>query len=136
MTRLSDWHSRLHAYIAEVRDLPFRWGEQDCTTFVAGAVAAMTGRFPGAELRGYTTYAEGLERLHAAGYIDHIDLAASLFDEVRNKAMANVGDIAAVDSGDGTLALGIVGGANILLVSPERGLWFCDRSAAKRVFRV
>lgn len=44
MKRFEDWPERLVAYVDAHRDTPFVWGENDCATFAAGAVAALTGR--------------------------------------------------------------------------------------------
>lgn len=41
--RLPDWPERLAAYIEQRRHVPFAWGDNDCASFAAGAVAAMTG---------------------------------------------------------------------------------------------
>lgn len=40
--RLPDWPERLAAYIEQRRHQPFAWGSNDCATFAAGALAAMT----------------------------------------------------------------------------------------------
>ncbi len=41
--RRPDWQQRLSKYL-EVREcVPFAWGSNDCCTFAAGAVEAMTG---------------------------------------------------------------------------------------------
>ena len=42
--RNEDWPERLHEYIESRRDMPFAWGTNDCVTFAAGAILAMTGR--------------------------------------------------------------------------------------------
>lgn len=41
--RLPDWPERLAGYLQACRAVPFAWGTQDCATFAAGAVSAMTG---------------------------------------------------------------------------------------------
>lgn len=43
MKRREDWAERLHDYLDERRDVPFAWGTNDCASFAAGAVQAMTG---------------------------------------------------------------------------------------------
>lgn len=42
--RLPNWPHLLAAYIDATRFLVFRWGANDCCTFTAGAVLAITGR--------------------------------------------------------------------------------------------
>lgn len=60
MMRLPCWPERLAALIEARRETPFRWGAQDCCTFAADAVLAMTGRDPIAPWRGtYASEAEG-----------------------------------------------------------------------------
>lgn len=41
--RLPDWPERLYAYIESRRRRPFAWGDNDCVTFAAGGVVAITG---------------------------------------------------------------------------------------------
>jgi hypothetical protein len=41
--RAHDWPERLVEYIDSRANMPFAWGPNDCCTFAAGAVAAMTG---------------------------------------------------------------------------------------------
>ncbi|MEN9806089.1 MAG: hypothetical protein RL756_597 [Pseudomonadota bacterium] len=43
MMRLKDWPERLAAFMDERRSMPFGWVTNDCSTFAADAVAAMTG---------------------------------------------------------------------------------------------
>ena len=50
--RRPDWPIRLNEYIVSTRDKKFRYGRHDCTTFISGAVKAMTGVDPMAEFRG------------------------------------------------------------------------------------
>jgi hypothetical protein len=42
--RLPDWPTRLDAHVHAHRARPFTWGPQDCVSFAAGAVAAITGQ--------------------------------------------------------------------------------------------
>lgn len=42
MRRREDWPERLADYLDAGRDAPFAWGENDCATFAAGAIAAIT----------------------------------------------------------------------------------------------
>lgn len=41
--RRPDWPERLATYIEARRHLPFEWGPNDCASFAAGGVRAMTG---------------------------------------------------------------------------------------------
>jgi hypothetical protein len=131
--RYPDWQTRLAAYLAEVRDVPFAYGFNDCALFVAGAVKAMTGDDPARGLRGYRTMAGGQKKLKDAGFADHVALAASLLPTIP-LFEAMPGDVVAVKV-EGGLALGIVQGRMIYLVTPE-GLGLVPRSEAVRAFRV
>ncbi|MBP7548681.1 MAG: hypothetical protein KA761_00225 [Gemmatimonadaceae bacterium] len=46
MIRLPDWPERLASLVASKRDVPFEWGVNDCSTFAADAVEAVTGVRP------------------------------------------------------------------------------------------
>lgn len=91
--RLPDWEVRLAAYLEALRLRRFAWGEHDCCTFAAGAVAAMTAVDPMAEFRGRYTTAIGSARAlrrYGAG-----TLAATLdikFERISH-ALAQRGDI-------------------------------------------
>lgn len=134
MTRLPDWRQRLLLHVEAARRKPFAYGRHDCATFAAGAVAAMTGVDPAAELRGrYSTLTGGLKAVRRAGYLDAVDMVRAQFEEV-SPAMAQVGDIAVVETEEGP-ALGIVQGPAIFVLRPE-GLGVLSLLDAKRAFRV
>lgn len=64
MIRVSDWQTRLSAYLQAASFRPFEYGVQDCGLFVAGAVEAMTGVDVAAELRGrYRTRGQAFDRI-------------------------------------------------------------------------
>lgn len=50
--RHPDWPERLAAFIEARRHVPFAWGSNDCATFAADALVALTGADPMAALRG------------------------------------------------------------------------------------
>lgn len=52
MKRLDGWERRLHALIAARRFTPFAVGANDCASFAADAVIALTGADPMADRRG------------------------------------------------------------------------------------
>lgn len=138
VTRLSDWRIRLETYLHEVWREPFVYGSHDCGLFAAGAVKAMTGEDFGEGYRGgYKTLTGALRKLKMAGFANHADLAASLFDEVHPSA-AQVGDLAAIKVSDaGHYALGVVQGARIYVLRHDQlGLGTVDLLDADRAFRV
>lgn len=113
-TRFPDWEARLHAYLEPLHALPFAWGQHDCCTFSAGAVAAMTGVDPMPEFRDAYTTATGSVRAlirHGAG-----DLAATMdakFEKVP-ASLAHRGDVVMSDG-----LLGICLGAQMIAVGAE-----------------
>lgn len=46
MPRLQTWPEALAAYFDARRNVPFAWGTNDCSSFAAGAIEAMTGEAP------------------------------------------------------------------------------------------
>lgn len=135
MDRLPNWRSRLTAYIDASFHRPLRPGRFDCGLFAAGAVEAMTGVDPAADLRGKYTCMDGIQQiLSDAGHADHVAFVASLFEEMP-VAMARVGDLAAVPQED-RYGLGVVQGAEIYVLHVKGGLGTVPLTSAERAFRV
>ncbi len=134
--RSFDWRMKLAEYLHVVASRHFSWGEHDCALFAAGAIKAMTGHDFAAEFRGrYATSIGGLRILRKAGFADHAELAASIFEEVA-PAFAHVGDIAVIDTDQGA-ALGIIQGSRVYVLRPdEAGIGTVDLLTASRAFRV
>ena len=134
-TRRPDWRVRLSDYLALVAPAAFRPGQHDCAMFAAGAVEAMTGKDPAADLRGtYRSLAAGQAALVAAGYADQVAFVADLFPEIP-AAMAAVGDLAVMDGEGAGMALGVVQGAAVYVLRPS-GLALVNRLHIQRAFRV
>lgn len=131
--RLPDWRQRLIDHIVATAAEPFKPGAHDCALAAANAVKAMTGKDYARGFRGYRTVAEGLRKLKAKGYEDHVALVAEHFEEIP-PAMAQVGDIAVVQGDDG-LALAIVQG-ELLYVTGPQGRALVPLTSAMRAFRV
>lgn len=135
MKRYSFWRTALADYLQRVSSRPFVPGEHDCALFAAGGVEAMTSEDFGAGYRGrYKTLAGGYRLLKKRGFESHADLAASIFEEI-HPSHAMVGDIAAVN-GDGGIALGIVQGEGVYVLSPEGRIDTVPLLNAIRAFRV
>lgn len=135
LTRHGDWFERLEAFVVAAARRPFEPGAHDCALFAAGGimVQAEDGTDFAAEFRGrYTSLEEGLNLLKAAGYADHVALAADRLFEIP-PAMARIGDIAAVDFGDAGTALAIVGGQHLVGPMPD-GRGSVSRLMAARAF--
>ena len=135
MPRLPNWRSRLSAYLAAARTKPFVYGEHDCARFAAGAVEAVTGVDPSADLGiRYTTLAGGRRALRARGYRDPVAFVRERFEEIA-VSFARAGDLAVLDTAAGP-ALAVVGGAEVFAPAPERGLVVLPLTTAITAFRV
>lgn len=123
--RTHGWRGRLFAYLAEAQRRPFEYGVHDCTLFACGAVEAITGVDLGAEYRGkYTSYAGGLALLRKNGLMDHVDMAASLFERI-SPAETVMGDVVVVRSENGS-SLGVVQGSGKAFVLTLEGMSMVD----------
>jgi hypothetical protein len=135
--KLPDWRGRLRDYLAQVSGAQFRPGRHDCALFTAGAVHAMTGRDLAADWCGkYSTLAAGQAALVAAGYANHLALAAALFPAVA-PPLAVAGDLAVLpsDIAGGAGALGVVQGSAVYVLKPS-GLAVVSRLHIEAAFFV
>lgn len=136
MTRRPDWHSRLAAYLTEAGRKPFAEGSHDCALFAGGAVEAMTGTDPMADLRGrYATTSQGLQLLKSMGYGDHLAWFSAHLPPIRPPERPRAGDVACVPGHDGP-SLGIVQGEAVYVLSPTGGLVFASLGNIQRAWRV
>ena len=136
MPRRKDWQQRLEAHFGACRRRAFEHGtrKHDCAQLAAGAVEAVTGYRPFADLE-YSDAVSGLLALRRAGHGDHIAAARWLFPEIP-AAEASIGDLAVVD-GDGGPALAVVAGAGeVLFVARPVGIGVLPMSAAYAVLKV
>jgi hypothetical protein len=72
--RLSDWPERLADFIESRRHAAFEWGRNDCVTFAADALQAMTGVDVLAQLRGQ--WSEQDQALAIASRLHGLPMAA------------------------------------------------------------
>lgn len=137
IVRHQKWYSNLVTYIDRVQASPFAYSQFDCAVFAAGAVEAMTGVSLHAEHLGkYKTIAGGLKILKKMGFDNHVEYTASLLPEI-HPSMAQLGDIAVIETGDGGYGLGIVQGSRVYVTQPgTKGLGVVDLLRASRAFRV
>ena len=133
MKRHDDWQGRLTDYVVPLMGAEFSFGQLDCALFAAGAVKAMTGKDLAWGFRSYRTLKGGLKKLKAAGYDDHIALAADKLPEIP-PSFAQVGDVAVVETDEGP-ALGVVQGETIYVMRLD-GLGLVPLTTATRAFRV
>ncbi|MDB5967340.1 MAG: hypothetical protein JWQ72_3840 [Polaromonas sp.] len=120
MTRHTDWPLRLAAYLAARRELPFAWAYNDCCTFAADAVKAMTGADPMRSLRGRYTSRQGAARLiKAEGGLKAL-VSRYMGEPMPYPLTAGRGDVVlfAMEDPYGPEALGIATGANISAPGP------------------
>jgi len=123
--------SLLIAYAAEAGARPFRPGRHDCALFAAGWVKIATGQDHARGWRStYRSLRRGQQVLEAAGYSDHVALAAAHLPEIP-PAFAQPGDLAVLDDN----AFGIIAGEMIYCLKPQ-GLGLVPRGSMRRAFAV
>jgi hypothetical protein len=127
MIRLGDWDARLCDYIASKRSVAFEWGVNDCCTFSAGAVEALTGVDPVPEYRGaYSTALQSARVLDGKTMEEVLD---SKFAEVPI-GFAQRGDLVLMDE-----CVGVVAGDYAWFIS-EVGLERVKRSSWEKAWGV
>jgi hypothetical protein len=131
--RLPDWQLRLAAYMAQRQAEPFAWGQQDCALFAAGAVLAITGHDPAADLRGsYAGAREALAVVADRGGLEAIATAA--LGPPINPRRAAVGDVVLVAGAHGAL-LAVCNGTHALAPG-DSGLVPMPMAAALSAWKV
>jgi hypothetical protein len=122
MQRLPEWRARFAAARRAASVRPFAFGTHDCALWARDVVLAITGtdlraEFPGA----YSTAAEGIRLLRAAGYADHFALVAARFDPMPMPRL-RLGDLVVVEINAERALAAWAGGRLVLAVAPDRGL--------------
>jgi hypothetical protein len=113
-------------YIAEHINRPFRWGENDCCTFVGEWIRIKTGRDYLTEHRPWRTARDANKKLRAlSGLFSFLDLH---FTRI-NPNMAQDGDLTIID---GTAS--VFSGRHVVSVGLN-GLVYKDRSEAECAWR-
>jgi hypothetical protein len=124
---------RLCEYIDEQRDVPFKYGKDDCFTFVGGATMELEGKDPIKRWRGkYATALKARRLINDAGG-SIADIALTVAKEISN-GEASTGDWALLKNEDGTETLGVVVGWNIW-AKAETGVCALPRERGERFFR-
>lgn len=90
--RLHDWQSRLDVCMRDHMAEPFAWGRNDCVTFAAACVKAVTGADHIEQLRGGWFDERAAARLVRSGG-GLVALAAGCLGEEIAPAMAQPGDV-------------------------------------------
>ena len=127
--RREDWTSRLHGYIEATRHQPYDPVKHNCALFAAGAVKAVLGADPQAELGlNPKSLREVLEVLNAHGGVKGL-ATKYLGHEMRAPLMARRGDVVVRPGTDGD-TLGICMGDHALFLTVDglqpRPLKECD----------
>lgn len=135
------WEGRLGAFLADARGRKFRWGIWDCCLFAAGAVEAITGIDPAAELRGkYMTKKEArllMSDFAGGGVSETIWRIASGYGCKEVSVLtAQRGDIVIAETSLGD-ALGVIGmdGRFALFAGPE-GVTTLPVSVCRNAWRI
>lgn len=103
--RVPRWESLLAEYIEGRRNEPFAWGTNDCCTFVAGCIRAITGVDPLSDWPQYKTAAQAKRIIRNLGGLQAI--ATAVLGEAReNRGFAQRGDVVLATL-DGDELLGI-----------------------------
>lgn len=130
--RFPDWPERLAAYIAARETRRFEWGKgaQDCCSFAAGAVAAITGRDVMADIPPYSSAEE-------ADVILTTPLEALLDARFarRDVGFAQRGDVALARIGK-LESVVVVLGAELVGAGRPRGLVYLPRRVMRAAWAV
>ena len=83
--RLSDWDKRLDCFVEDMRHNQFKWGQNDCLSFVGGCLKAQTGQNKIADWQGtYTTrwgaFLNYRRKLNQFGFDSIIDALDARFE--------------------------------------------------------
>ena len=68
--RRDDWQTFLHDLVEAKMAEPFAWGSQDCVTFAAACIEAVTGSNPIAGIESWSTERQALRRIVEMGGIE------------------------------------------------------------------
>ena len=114
MMRVSNWEQALSDYLFERSDMPFEYGKNDCCTFAAGAVQAMTGINPMEEFVGkYKSMASSVRAISNSGFDGLEQIMDSKFDSIPI-GFASTGDLAFFNE-----SVGVVVGGKAAFVSED-----------------
>lgn len=109
--RLPDWQTRFSEFGKARASMPFAWGVNDCCSFAAAGVEAVTGRNPMAGAAVYDTESAAARLILRAGGLR--SLAIQFLGEPVPPAFAAVGDVVLVMNA-GREMLGICNGVNVV----------------------
>ena len=128
--RHDHWPSRLAEYVEAKRYTPFAWGTNDCCTFAAEAVQAMTGVLPA--LPSYSNEREAMRAMRDLGGVRE---AVTRLFEPTTVQHAQRGDLLLVRQPDGREMLAVALGLH-WCAPGEAGLVFGPQLEAELAWRV
>lgn len=132
--RRGDWRARLDAFFDKQIATEFS-EEQNCATFAADAVKAITGTDIISKYRSTKTISEGIKALKKDGFDDHVAVAADALEEI-HPSEATLGDVVVFEAPDDyRFAFGICIGEQSY-VRREDQIGLIPTLTAKRAFRV
>lgn len=130
--RLTDWQTRFSDFGKARASMPFAWGSNDCCSFVAAAVEALTGRNPMAGVDPYASEIGAAKLIARAGGLKA--LASQYLGEPVSPLMAGVGDVVLVNN-EGREMLGVCNGVNVMAPG-EVGMVALSMGAALAAWKV
>ena len=130
--RRPDWQQRLSDFGKARASMPFSWGANDCCSFAAGAVEAITGRNPMARAEPYASEIGAAKIIARAGGLK--TLASQYLGRPVSPLMAAVGDVVLVTN-EGREMLAICNGVNAMAPG-ERGMVALGMDAALATWKV
>jgi hypothetical protein len=115
----------LPEYLAAHRAKPFKWGTNDCCTFIGGWIQIKTGHDYLTEHKPWSTAQQAARKLRYLGGIR--GLLQSNLKQI-NPNMAQDGDLTIIEG-----VASLFSGRHIVSVGPD-GLLFSDRTVAKEAW--
>lgn len=128
----TEWFCALDAFVAERRDMPFKWGANDCFTLAADWLVKVRGEDLMADLRVYSTMLGAYRLLEQNGGV--LAAATSRLGDPIQGSFAQVGDVVMARHGDDRLSLGVCVGGHIA-VPGDDGLVLVPITAAEAAWR-
>jgi hypothetical protein len=143
LKRTQHWATReFNDHLIARAHAPHTYGENDCCTFAADGIKAMTGVDIAEDFRGYTTEAgalKAIKKITGGSTVDDVaNYVAKKYEltELTHPLMAQRGDLVLVEQADGPL-MGLVHLSGACVVAPgEVGLRRIALTAIKRAWRI
>lgn len=141
MKRRHDWYTRYVAFIEEMRQKPFKWGDADCgPAWVGQVVEVITDQpNPVAHLTGKYRSARGALRvMRDMGYADLREAASDILGKpYQHPSTGAIGDIALIknEAGGFGYSFGIVNGERVFF-RREDGIGTVDLLETECIFKL